>query len=113
MAPLVLAKAADLARRSDGDVVVLHVVQTEDLAAMTTLQAQAQQFLADIRYRLVAKPGAIAETIVTTAQDCDVAEIVMGKRGHRPLSEVWLGSVSQMVLETSPIPVLVLEEDSV
>lgn len=113
MAPLVLAKAADLARRSDGDVVVLHVVQTEDPAAMTTLQAQAQQFLADIRYRLIAKPGAIAETIVTTAQDCDVAEIVMGKRGHRPLSEVWLGSVSQMVLETSPIPVLVLEEDSV
>lgn len=113
MAPLVLAKAADLARRSDGDVVVLHVVQTDDPTAMATLEAQTQQCLADIRYRVIAKPGVIAETIVTTAQDCDVAEIVMGKRGHRPLSEVWLGSVSQTVLETSPIPVLVLDEDSV
>ena len=110
MAAPVLAKAAELARRSDGQVVVLHVVQMDDPEGLKQLQQQAQQYLADIRYRFIAKPGAIPETIVTTAQDYDVAEIVMGKRGHRPFTEILVGAASQRVLETSPVPVLVIAE---
>jgi nucleotide-binding universal stress UspA family protein len=50
----------------------------------------------------------VPEAIVQTAQTCGVAEIVMGKRGDRPLEAVLVGSVSQSVLETSPIPVVVV-----
>ncbi|WOD39958.1 cation:proton antiporter [Nodosilinea sp. E11] len=109
MAALVLTKAADLARRSDGEVVVLHVVQVDDPKAVTRLQTLAEKLLADIRHQVIVQPGAIAETILTTAQTHAVAEIVVGKRGDRPLDEVLLGSVSHTVLTTSPLPVLVVD----
>lgn len=109
LAPVVLTKAAALARRSEGEVIVLHVLQVDDAQAAAHIQAQARQYLADVRYQVISQPGVIAETILTTAQTYAVTEILVGKRGHRPLAEALLGSVSQTVLETSSIPVLVLE----
>ncbi|MEY3297204.1 MAG: hypothetical protein RLZZ597_464 [Cyanobacteriota bacterium] len=108
LAPVVLAKAAEVARRSEGEVLVLHVLQQDDPQGITHIQAQAQQHLADIRYQLLIQPGVIAETIITTAQTYAATEILVGKHGHRPLPGMILGSISQTVLETSPIPVLVL-----
>ncbi len=107
----VLTKAADLARRSDGEVVVLHVIRMDDSHGLAHLKTQTQRLLADIRYRFVTADGSIPEEIVRTAQDYGVAEIVMGKRGHRALDGVFVGSVSQSVLEMSPLPVLVVEAD--
>lgn len=112
LAPIVLTKAAELARRSEGEVIVLHVPQWEDPQAESQIQAQAQQYLADIRHQVLIQPGVITETILATAQTHAATEILLGKRGHRPLAEVILGSVSQTILETSPIPVLVLESAS-
>ncbi len=104
----VLTKAADLARRSDGDVIVLHVIRVDDPDAVEQLRALTQQLLADIRHRFLTTAGPVPEAIVQTAQTHGVAEIIMGKRGDRPLEAVLVGSVSQAVLETSPIPVLVV-----
>jgi nucleotide-binding universal stress UspA family protein len=53
----------------------------------------------------------LAETIVTLAQERQVTDIVMGKRGHRGWEQVLVGSTSQAVLETSPIPVILVEEE--
>lgn len=107
----VLTKAAELARRSDGEVVVLHVIQVDDPKGVERLREQAKQILADIRYRFITTSGSVPEDIVRTAQEYGIAEIVMGKRGHRPLDEVLVGSVSQAVLETSQLPVIVVEDD--
>lgn len=109
LAPIVLAKAAELARRSEREVIVLHVRQVEDPQGEAQIYAQAQQYLADIRHQVLIQPGVVAETILNIAQTYSATEILIGKRGHRPLAEVIVGSVSQTVLETSPIPVLVLE----
>jgi len=109
----VLTKAADLARRSDAQVIVLHVIQTADSKAVKQLQEKAQAILADIRHRFITVEGSVSEAIVRTAQDYKVDEIVIGKRGHRPLDEVLVGSVSRSVLESSPIPVIVVEDDEV
>lgn len=111
-ATAVLMKAAELARRSDGDVIVLHVVRTSDPAAIANLEAQTQRLLSDIRHRLLTIPGAVPEEILRVAQDYQATEIVIGKRGHSPWQTVLVGSVSQAVLETSPIPVLVVEADA-
>lgn len=111
LATQVLTKAAELARRSDGEVVVLHVIQLDDPKGVERLREQAKQLLADIRYRFITTDGTVPEEIVRTAQYYSVAEIVIGKRGHRPLDEVLVGTVSQAVLETSQLPVLVVEDE--
>ncbi|MEA5448747.1 cation:proton antiporter [Leptolyngbya sp. CCNP1308] len=108
----VLTKAADLARRSDAEVVVLHVIRMEHPAAVEALRQQAKERLADIRHWFITTSGSVPEEIVRVAQEYGVAEVVMGKRGHRPPEEVLVGSVSQAVLETSLLPVVVVDGGS-
>jgi solute carrier family 9B (sodium/hydrogen exchanger), member 1/2 len=109
----VLTKAAELARRGDGQVIVLHVIRTASSKEVERLREQAQMLLADIRYRFITIEGTIPESIVRTAQDYKVDEIVMGKRGHRSFNEVLVGSVSRSVLESSPIPVIIVEDNEI
>ncbi|MCL2930733.1 MAG: cation:proton antiporter [Trichodesmium sp. MAG_R03] len=106
----VLLKVAELARRCDGEVVVLHVIQFEDRESIERLRQQTRQLLADIRYRFVIVVGVVSEEIVSVAREYGVAEIVMGKRGHRLWDNMLVGSVSQAVLERSLIPVVVVEK---
>lgn len=109
LSTLVLTKTAELARRSDAEVIVLHVIRIDDPQGLEQLRNQAKLLLADIRYRFITTSGSVPEEIVRTAQEYGVAEIVIGKRGHRSLAEVLIGSVPQAVLETSQFPVIVIE----
>jgi NhaP-type Na+/H+ or K+/H+ antiporter len=104
----VLIKAADLARRSDAQVVVLHVSQGDD-ARLPWLQTQIQQHLADIRHQVWVAEGAVPETILRVAQDRGASEIVVGKRGPRSPNPVLVGSVSQFLLGASSLPVVVVD----
>lgn len=113
LASQVLTKAADLARRSDSEVIVLHVIHTRDPQGVECLQQKVQQLLADIRHQFITITGSIPEEIVRVAQEYRVADIVIGKRGHQPWDEVLVGSVSQAVLESSPIPVILVEDDRI
>jgi NhaP-type Na+/H+ or K+/H+ antiporter len=110
LASQVLAKAADLARRSDGEVIVLHVIRTNDPRGVENLQEKSQRLLADIRHKFITITGSVPEEIIRVAQEYRVADIVIGKRGHQPWDEVLVGSVSQAVLESSPIPVILVED---
>ncbi|MEG5038546.1 MULTISPECIES: cation:proton antiporter [unclassified Microcoleus] len=105
----VLTKTADLARRSDGDVIVLYVDNLGDKSTNLQLQQQAQRILSDIRYEFLSLSGTVPEEIIRVAQARQVTYIAIGKRGHQPWEEVLVGSVSQAVLETSPIPVILVE----
>ncbi|BAZ20626.1 hypothetical protein NIES4073_15030 [Kalymmatonema gypsitolerans NIES-4073] len=111
LATQVLTKAADLARRSDSEVIVLHVIRTTDPQGVEHLRSKVQRLLADIRHKFITATGSVPEEIIRFAQDYRVAEIVMGKRGHQPWNQVLVGSVSQAVLESSPIPVILVEDD--
>ncbi len=107
----VLTKAAELARRSDGSIVVLHVLRLGDPEEIDRLRDQAKRLLADIRYRFITTNGSVPEEIVRTAQDYGAVEIIMGKRGHCSFDDVLVGSTSQAVLEMSPLPVVVVEAE--
>ena len=109
LAAQVLTKAADLARRCDGDVVVLHVQRIDDPQGIKELSQQTKQYLADIRHRFITTSGAISTEILRVSQDYGVAEIVIGKRGHQHLEDLLVGSVSRAVVETSPVPVVIVE----
>ncbi|WP_066375514.1 cation:proton antiporter domain-containing protein [Anabaena sp. CA = ATCC 33047] len=104
----VLTKVADLARRSNGEVIVLHVVNTSHPSAIRQLEKQTKKLLSDIKYEFLTVTGAIPAEIIRMAEAYHVTAIVIGKRGHRPL-DILIGSVSQAVLETSQVPVILLE----
>ncbi|MCF2149271.1 cation:proton antiporter [Desmonostoc muscorum LEGE 12446] len=109
LAAEVLTKVADLARRSNGEAIVLHVINTSNQQDIEQIKQQAKQLLSDIRYEFLTVTGAIPEEIIRIANEFSVTAIVMGKRGHQPWEQVLIGSVSQAVLEASPIPVILLE----
>jgi solute carrier family 9B (sodium/hydrogen exchanger), member 1/2 len=113
LATQVLLKTADLARRSDGEAIVLHVIRRQDFSKVEMLREKAQRLMADIRYQFIILEGSVPETIVRVAQEYGVAEIVLGKRGHRAWEEVLVGSVSQAVLESSLISVIVVENNQI
>jgi nucleotide-binding universal stress UspA family protein len=108
----VLVKAADLARRSDGEVIVLYVDNLGDQQAIALLQGKSQKLLSDIRYEFLSLSGTVPEEILRVAESRKVTDIVIGKRGHQPWEQVLVGSVSQAVLETSFIPVILVESSS-
>ncbi len=108
LATEVLTKVADLARRSNGEAIVLHVINTSNQQDIQQIKEQTKQLLSDIRYEFVTVTGAVPEEIIRIAQEYSVTAIVMDKRGHQPWEQVLIGSVSQAVLETSPIPVILL-----
>lgn len=109
----VLLKVAELARRSNAEVIVLHVVEQNDPQIFQYLEAQTQTLLADIRYRFITTVGVIPEEIVKVADYYNVVELVIGKRGHNHWENVLISSKSQTVLETSTIPVILVENKSV
>lgn len=115
----VLAKAAELARQSEGDVVVVHVTPAEKSQVdIEQLERKCKQLLADICYQFVvvagsAAAGAIAQEIINSAQAYGATDIVVGKRSERdrdlksaPKS---VGSVSKATVMHSLLPTVVVE----
>ncbi len=109
VATQVLTKAADIARRSDAEVIVLHVIQTNNPQKVEFLKSTSQRLLADIRHQFVTVTGSIPEEIIRVAEDYQVTDIVIGKRGHQSWDQILMGSVSQTVLESSSIPMTLVE----
>ena len=110
LAKPVLIKVADLARRSNGEVIVLHISNSSSEEEVNRLKELASRLLLDIRYQFITANGSIPEEIVRIAKQYQVNDIIMGKRGHQPWSKVLVGSVSQAVIETSTIPTIVVEQ---
>jgi nucleotide-binding universal stress UspA family protein len=56
----------------------------------------------------VTRDGRLAEAIVAGASGYDL--VLLGTRGLQGVERVWLGSVAEKVVRTSPVPVLVLRD---
>lgn len=54
--------------------------------------------------------GGAAHAIADTAAEADADVIVVGTRGHTPLTGLVLGSVTQRLLHVAPCPVLVVPD---
>lgn len=80
-------------------------------AACQRLEERLRQELvrtpSDLRPTSVLRRGRPAEEIVAEATDWSADLIVVGSRGHGPLSSILLGSVSEEVVDRSTIPVLI------
>jgi nucleotide-binding universal stress UspA family protein len=65
----------------------------------------------DVPVSTVTRRGPVAAAILDRVRDGEHDLVVMGSRGRGPLCTLLLGSVSQAVLDRSPVPVLVVRCD--
>jgi len=119
-----LSAAADLARRSDGTVYVLHVVpmivqptampvyvdiyKSQEETAWARLKDIARKDLAGVKYELLVQMGEPAGTIIRTEKKVSPDLVVMATHGRRGFSRFFLGSVAEVVLRESTCPVLTI-----
>lgn len=114
------AFAADLARGSGAEVVLLHVYDAPAAVAMGLLPvvpadlddtqaklaqaclAKAKAAMGDVKVREhLVEIGDPAERILEVARSQNFSQIVMGGRGLSPFKELLLGSVSERVLRSA------------
>jgi len=80
-------------------------------------EARAEELFAEVRERTEAagvevetttEVGQPSRAIVEYAAEHDVDQVVIGSHGRRGLSRVLLGSVAELVVRRSPVPVTVV-----
>ena len=95
---MMLAPSADVLERVTGVV-----------GARALKSAEALFEAAGSAYEREIGSGDPAQTLLEIAQRCGCDAIVMGARGRGALQSVLLGSVSQAVLQRSPLPVTIVK----
>jgi nucleotide-binding universal stress UspA family protein len=91
------------------------VIEAEREAGKKTLanaQAHARELGYDVELELLETIGARASTmIIEAAKRWDAELIVMGTHGRRGLRRLAIGSDAEMVLRSTPVPVLMVRDD--
>lgn len=122
-------------RFPESEIQVLHVVNPLEVAYSTEAEAIGRNFWPEQFERSQAESGRIlsaaedlvgersadvefdsalgppAETIVGTAEDRDVDQIIMGSHGRTGVTRVVMGSVAEKVLRRAPVPVTIVHGD--
>ena len=120
-----LALAAQMARQTDGTVLVLHVVpmiipptgmpvyvdlyKEQEKVASARLDELAGKYLRGVNHELSSHAGEIASSILRSAKRLGADVVVMATHGRRGFARFFLGSVAEMVLRESSCPVLIVQ----
>jgi nucleotide-binding universal stress UspA family protein len=119
-----VAYARDVAATYGADLHVLSVVDSRPLESavhLDELRAERESMVHETHEALapddglgteVVRVGVPHEEVVTYVEEADVDLVVMGTHGRTGLGRVLLGSVAEMVVRTSPVPVLTVPEDA-
>lgn len=113
----VLLKAAEVARRSEASIVVLHVYQQLDSLELDRLEKQSHKLLADVRHRFVTASGSIEREILQAARTYRATDIIIGKNSVSVINAQSnaarsVGSVAHCLLEMSELPITVVAASS-
>lgn len=104
-----LEHAVDLARRHEATLDVLHATGNGEADADAVVERAAAAAGADgVAVNTVTLEGSPHETIVEYVTDRGIDAVVMGTHGRRGLDRYVLGSVTEKVLRSVPVPVLVV-----
>jgi len=122
-------RAIDLAATYGADLHALYVIETrtaydnaivdpEEVEA--NLRSEGREILgavaeraaeADVDAKTDIEEGVPADTVEAYAADCGADVIVLGRRGRSGLRRALLGSTTDALVRTSPVPVLVVGDD--
>jgi nucleotide-binding universal stress UspA family protein len=127
VAEAALTAAVTLAREGGAKIVLLRAAEAHTLPMTDVVNAQVmvmretQEYLADARDRVLAAGvqdvevsawyGAAPEAIVEAARYRRADLIVMSSHGRSGLARLVLGSVTERVLRTTRVPILVIRPD--
>jgi nucleotide-binding universal stress UspA family protein len=122
-----LNPAVELARETGAKVVLLRAAEAHTLpladviTAQVTVMRETQEYLAAVRERVLSAGvkdadvsawyGAPVEAIVEAARYRRADLIVMSSHGRSGLARLVVGSVTEQVLRTTRVPVLVIRPD--
>lgn len=81
------------------------------LEAAEDYLSKTKSFLGDINISILAMEGDFADTIIQTANDLKADIIVVGSSERKWLEKVVSGSVTEQVMRSSKVPVLVIPTD--
>ncbi|HJU10091.1 MAG TPA: universal stress protein [Candidatus Binataceae bacterium] len=119
-----LRTAAEIARRENAKLYVLHVApladpivisapfisQRAEENARTQLQKIAKEELSGVDYELLARLGHPADEIVAAEADIDADLVIMATHGRTGFSHLLIGSVAEKVVRESACPVLIVRK---
>ena len=127
VAEAALSPAVELAREAGAKIVLLRAAEVHSLLmtdlvnAQVTVMRETQEYLAGARDRVLAAGaknvevsswyGAPVEAIVEAARYRRADLIVMSSHGRSGLARLVVGSVTERVLRTTQVPILVIRPD--
>jgi nucleotide-binding universal stress UspA family protein len=122
--------AVEVARKSGGEVILLHVIELpimSDSVLMPTLsfeeafmkdmKAHAEKnfikmktkWAGDVKITTVIEYGSTTSSIRDFVQDNKIDLVVMGTHGATGMKEFFIGSNTEKIVRTSPVPVIALK----
>jgi nucleotide-binding universal stress UspA family protein len=84
-------------------------VQTARKEAEDKIQAMAKEKRIKFE-KIIIKEGTVSKKIIETSEQEKAGLIVIGKKGHSAMEKVFMGSVTNQVLRSSAVPVLVTKK---
>jgi nucleotide-binding universal stress UspA family protein len=120
---LAVRRAGLLARRSDAELTLLHVVNDNQPSRLVEMERReagrildeqivALAELRNVRCRLAVTAGQAADGILQAAQAASSDLVVMGGHRRRLLSQVVRGTTPERVIGTGSVPVLMVNTDA-
>ncbi len=125
-----LRVAADIAKKQNAELVLLHMLDISDQMISITEATQrreliffmqlatkrfeafvARDYLKDVQVTPIIKHHKVFEEINTVATEIHADLIVMGSRGATGIKGFFVGSNTEKVVRTSDVPVLVVKTD--
>jgi nucleotide-binding universal stress UspA family protein len=95
----------------EGKSVIVDTLHDEGSAAVARVEEEAETVGVDVRTSVV--EGDIHRRILDYASEEGVDLIVMGTHGRRGLDRLLIGSVTERVVRSSPVPVLTVRQEEV
>jgi nucleotide-binding universal stress UspA family protein len=128
--------AADLALKLDADLMVVHVINSRDVAAVTTIsgmgyEVDEEHYIENVkkerkktlegivngssfppdRVHIIFKVGNPVDELLRLIVEEKADMIVMGTKGRTDLAHILVGSVAEKVFRRSPVPVISFRDE--